>query len=130
MRLAILVAFAALASAASAAHSQTACAPDELGRAGCDPVAPPPAVDPSLVTPYACNFAERLTLGAQVCQARKVAETHRRIGELMHAGRCEEATKAARATGDADYAGRIQEFCADRVRAAAAPSALKLSPTP
>lgn len=128
MRLVILVAFAALT--ASAAHAQTACAPDELGRAGCDPVPLPSAVDPSLVPPYACNFAERLTLGAQVCQARKIAETHRRIGELMHAGRCDEATKAARSTGDADYAGRIQEFCADRVRAAAAPSALKLSPTP
>jgi len=127
MRLAILVAFAALASAAQA---QTTCMPDELGHAGCDPVAPQPAVDPSLVAPYACNFAEKLTLGSQVCQARKAAETHRRIGELMHAGRCDAATKAARTTGDADYASRIQEFCADRVRAAAAPSALKLSPTP
>jgi hypothetical protein len=130
MRLAILVAFAALAALASAAHAQTTCMPDELGRAGCDPVAAQPEVDPSLVTPYACNFAERMTLGPQVCQARKVAETHRRIGELMHAGRCDEATKAARTTGDADYAGRIQEFCADRSHTASAPSALKLSTTP
>ena len=125
MRLAILVAFAALASAA---HAQTACGPDELGHAGCDPVAPQPAVDPSLAPPYACNFAEKLTLGAPVCQARKIAETHRRVGELMHAGRCDEATKAAGAIGDAAYVGRIQQFCSDR--AAARPSALKLSPTP
>lgn len=127
MRLAILVASAALVTAA---HAQSTCEPDELGHAGCDPVAAQPVVDPGLVTPYACNLAEKLTLGAQVCQARKAAETHRRIGELMHAGRCDEATTAARTTGDAAYAARIQEFCADRSRTAAAASTLKLSPKP
>lgn len=128
MRLVILVAFAAFASAA---HAQTACAPSDLDHADCDPVAAEPAARPSLAAPYACNFAERLTLGAQVCQARKAAETHRRIGELMHAGRCGEATKAARATGDAAYAGRIQEFCADRAGSpSGSQSGLKLSPRP
>lgn len=110
MRLAILIAFAALASSA---HAQTACTPNELDHAGCDPVVPRDAADPRFAPPYACNFAQRLTLGAEACQARKAAATHRRIGELIHAGRCDEAATAARATGDQDYAGRVQQSCAE-----------------
>jgi hypothetical protein len=128
MRLAILVAFAALASAA---HAQTACAPGDLDHPDCDPVAAEPAFEAGPAAPYACNFAQRLTLGPQACQARNVAEAHRRVGELMHDGRCDAAVKAARATGDTDYASRIQAYCADRASSpSGAPSGRKLSPQP
>ena len=129
MRLVILVALAALASAAQA---QAACAPGDIDHADCDPVAVEPTVGPNLAAPYACNFAQRLTLGPQACQARKVAEAHRRVSDLMHDGRCDAAVQAARTTGDADYASRIQAYCADRANAPAAStkSTLKLSPTP
>jgi hypothetical protein len=128
MRLVILVAFAALASSAQA---QTACAPGDLDHADCDPAAVEPTVGPDLAAPYACNFAQRLTLGPQACEARKIAEAHRRVGELMHDGRCDAAVKAARTTGDADYASRIQAYCADRAGSpASAQTGLKLSPQP
>jgi hypothetical protein len=82
-------------------------------------IAPPPPivasiVDPRSVEPYACNFAEKITLGAQVCQARQIAQSHRIIGGLVHQGRCDEAVRAARTTGDEAYAERMREFCVDR----------------
>jgi hypothetical protein len=72
------------------------------------------AVDPRPFEPYACNFVEKITLGAPTCQARQVAQSHRVIGGLIHEGRCEQAAKAALATGDQAYAGRVRAICADR----------------
>jgi hypothetical protein len=74
------------------------------------------AVDPRPFEPYACNFAEKLTLGAPTCQARQAAQSHRIVGGLIHEGRCEQAVKAARATGDNAYASRVGAICADRKR--------------
>jgi hypothetical protein len=72
------------------------------------------AIDPRPFEPYACNFAEKFTLGAPTCQARQVAQSHRIIGSLIHEGHCEQAAKAALATGDDAYASRVRAICADQ----------------
>jgi hypothetical protein len=77
------------------------------------PSPPPlaPAIDPRTAPPYACNFAQGLTLGPAVCEARKVADARRRVSELVAAHRCDEAARAATETGDAGFAARVREFC-------------------
>src|SRR5262249_48334625 len=137
MRLVIVLGLAALATAA---HAQTdACRHTVFGRARCEsapiPAQPPAldeagasaapgaialppqaAIDPRLMAPFDCNRAQKITLGAQVCSARKTAAAHRRVGELAARGRCEEAGRAARATGDLEFAARVQTYCQDRRR--------------
>jgi len=69
-----------------------------------------------MVEPYACNLAERVTQGSAMCNARRIAELRRDVGSLIHSGRCEQAVKTARETGDDGFADRVREYCIDRAR--------------
>jgi hypothetical protein len=83
------------------------------------PLAP---FDPQAVAPYACNLAERISLGPTTCRLREIAQTHRIVGELVRQGHCDRALKTARGAGDPDYADRIRDLCAHPASAVGAPA--------
>lgn len=70
-------------------------------------------IDPRNVTPKACNFFELHVdaLPAALCEARAVAEKRKGVGDLLAAGKCDDALKAALATGDLTFAREVRDFC-------------------
>ena len=96
---------------------QAAPAPRPAAPARQAAVPPPPAapvetaIDPRTVPTYACNFAQSMTLGPAVCQARNVAQARRHVSELIAAHHCDRAAQAALQTGDAAFAGRVRALC-------------------
>lgn len=57
-------------------------------------------------------MSDRVALTADECAARKVASVRKNVGEMIAAGHCDDAIKAALNSGDIALAREVREFCA------------------
>lgn len=64
------------------------------------------------VPPTKCSGMEKVGLPFGLCAAREVAATRKGVGDLVGAGKCDEALKAALGTGDFAFARDVRDFCA------------------
>lgn len=64
------------------------------------------------VEPRKCSVLEAGAGIADLCSARAVAAARKNVGDLIAAGKCDEALKAALGTGDLQYASEVRAFCA------------------
>lgn len=63
------------------------------------------------VPPKPCIAIDRLAAPLTYCAAREVAAKRKAVGDLIAAGRCDDALKAALGTGDLQFAGEVRAFC-------------------
>ena len=64
------------------------------------------------VPPRKCNRMEVLAASASgYCEAREVAANRKAVGDLIAAGDCAGALKAALGTGDLAFASEVRAFC-------------------
>ena len=70
------------------------------------------------VPPRPCSKLQTAVGGADpsYCAAREIAATRKGIGDLIAAGKCDEAIKAALGTGDLQFAGEVRAYCASQPR--------------
>lgn len=64
------------------------------------------------VPPVRCSAFDKLTGSVAYCGAREVAANRKAVGELMAAGKCDEALRGALGTGDLAFAREVRDFCA------------------
>jgi len=64
------------------------------------------------VEPRKCSLLEAGAGIADLCSARAVAAARKNVGDLIAAGKCDEALRAALGTGDLQYASEVRAFCA------------------
>ena len=77
------------------------------------PSAPSPHVSWKDVPPRACSKMEKLANSSNyLCEAREIAATRKGIGDLVAAGRCEDAINGALGTGDFGFASEVRAYCA------------------
>lgn len=101
------------ASAQTTTCQNTAYGMPELG-VTCRTSQPTGPVDPKNVSAVPCSFADRrlFSVPDSICEARAVAAAHKAVGDLLAAGKCDDAQRAALATGDIAFAKEVREFCA------------------
>lgn len=78
---------------------------------------PAPHISWKDVPPRACSKMEKLANGSNyLCEAREVAATRKAVGDLVAAGQCDEAIKAALGTGDFGFASEVRVFCSSALK--------------
>jgi hypothetical protein len=66
------------------------------------------------VPPKRCSRAEKILANGDnaECDAREVAASRKEVGDLLAAGKCDHALKAALGTGDLSLAREVRDYCA------------------
>ena len=70
---------------------------------------PPP--DPRTVPAKRCGALERFAKGSDQCGAQDAAARRKETAELISAGHCAEAKRAALEAGDLDLAEQVSRIC-------------------
>jgi hypothetical protein len=52
--------------------------------------------------------------GSAYCDAREAAAKHKAVGDLVAAGKCDDAIKMALGMGDFEFATQVKGFCAQK----------------
>ena len=113
---------ASLAGSAAAQSTTTNCRPTYAGAPQlgmtCDSsggaraaTAPAPVYSWRDVKPKVCSKLEVLAASSNECDARAQAFARKQVGEMVAAGDCDGAIKAALVTGDIAFAGEVRDFC-------------------
>jgi len=64
------------------------------------------------VPPKPCTTLQRMAEGSgPLCAAREVAANRKAVGDLIAAGKCDDALKGALSTGDLEFARDVRDFC-------------------
>jgi hypothetical protein len=64
------------------------------------------------VPPSRCSVYDKLAASLAYCGAREVAANRKAVGDLMAAGKCDDALRGALGTGDLAFAREVRDFCA------------------
>jgi hypothetical protein len=86
---------------------------DSNGPQSASPGRPPQPVVYSWkdVKPEPCSKFESLSRDGNYCEARLAASNRKAVGNMIAAGRCDDALKAALGTGDLAFAREVRDFC-------------------
>ena len=124
LRFALIGAGLALCGFPAAAQT-TQCTPTIIGMPSAgvtcrtDGAAAQPAVNQSYswrdVPPTPCSgYQKAFPDNHAMCAARDVAAHRKAVGDLIAAGKCDDALKGALGTGDLQFAREVRDFCGAR----------------